>query len=137
MPNTDQDLVAVTHFFATLGYEIHLRPQGPCEVSKVDEGGILHTIPIRWDGTEKGSFLDIIVSDRTDLHELAGAYVLDLLDHRSTDRVRARNAATFPIDKIAEVISLTQPEATIRAYASKRSDPLNCRLNGYTQILSS
>jgi hypothetical protein len=81
VPNIDQDLVAVTHFFATLGYEIHLRPQGPCEFSKVDEGGVLHSIPIRWDGTGKGFFLDIIVSDRTDLHELAGAYVLDLLDH--------------------------------------------------------
>jgi hypothetical protein len=135
VPKLDQELIAVTHFFENLGYEIHLRPQGTCEFSKVNDDGELEVIPIRWDAALKGFYLDIIVTEDETLRELASAHVLDLMDLRSTERVRARNAATFSRNLVPEVLQLLQDGYNahaahqLRASASKHTDPLNGRLD--------
>jgi hypothetical protein len=144
VPKLGQDLIAVTHFFEEMGYSVHLRPKGHCEFYRFDANGEKETIAIRWDAVEKGFFMDVVTSQNPDKHPLAAAHVMDLLEQRSTERVRARNAATLSEQTLDQAIMVLQDLRGVtgivtndlamkaqlqQARVAKHDDPLNCRLD--------
>ena len=144
VPKLGQDLIAVTHFFEEMGYSVHLRPKGHCEFYRFDANGEKETIAIRWDAVEKGFFMDVVTSQNPDKHPLAAAHVMDLLEQRSTERVRARNAATLSEETLDQAIMVLQDLRGVtgivtndlamkaqlqQARVAKHDDPLNCRLD--------
>ena len=139
VPEMDQDLMAVTHFFEALGYEVHLRPDGPSEMTKTLEDGSVDRIPMRWDAEKKGFFMDIVLTKDTRKLELAAAHMMDLMDFRSTSRVKARRVTEVEQINLEKVVmsamrskmvegGLTTCAKMRKAAASQPSDPLNCRL---------
>ena len=104
VPAMEQDLLSVTHFFVELGYEIHLRPRGACEMTRTLDDGTIDRIALRWDAHERGFYMDIIVSRDPRNHEVIAAHLLDQQDLRTQDRVNARQASTLPSEKVAETL---------------------------------